>query len=154
LIRLQHRPIAETHTPADSTVGPPKLWCYDVCYEPPADETAEKNWTTVYCFTETEFLPQDYELMSWFTSTNPRSFFTRFVTCTKMVMGEDGDEERGIVGNITLFKDAVRETIGAKRTVIKDCKTEDERVQALAEIFGVHLTQEERDGIPNDRRLA
>lgn len=155
IIRLQHRPIAETHTPADSTVGPPKLWCYDVCYEPPADGSGiEKTWTPVYCFTETEFLPQDYELMSWFTSTNPSSFFTRFVTCTKMVMGDDGDEATGIVGNVTLFKDAVRETIGAKRNVIMDCKTEEERVRVLAEVFGVHLTQDEKDGIPDDKRLA
>ncbi|KAL8389031.1 hypothetical protein RB595_008845 [Gaeumannomyces hyphopodioides] len=148
LIRLQHRPIAETYTPADSSVGPPKLWCYDVCYEPV--EGAEKSWVPVYCFTETEFLPQDFEAMSWFTSTNPRSFFTRYVTCTKMVMGED---KKGIVGNVTLFKDAVRETIGARRKVIKECKTEEERVQALKDIFGVDLTPEEKQGIPADRRL-
>ena len=150
LIRVQLRPIPESyarHSP--NSTGPPRMWCLDVCYNP-ADE-AKKEWLPVYCFTETEFLPQDYEVMSWFTSTNPRSWFTRYVTCTKMLMDEDKEV---IVGNVTLFQDTVRETIGANTKVIKECKTEDERLQALAEIFDVHLTDGEKKGIPNDRKLA
>lgn len=148
-IRVQLRSIVESYaTKSANSTGPPKLWCFDVCYNPADD--AKNEWVPVYCFTEMEFLPQDYETMSWFTSTNPRSFFTRYVTCTKMLM----DEDRGvIVGNVTLFMDTVRETIGANRKVIKECKTEDERLQALAEIFSVHLTDEEKKAIPDDRRL-
>ncbi|BCS02207.1 arylamine N-acetyltransferase family protein [Aspergillus luchuensis] len=149
-IRVQLRSIAESYaTKSGNSAGPPKLWCFDVCYNP-ADDT-KKDWVPVYCFTETEFLPQDYEVMSWFTSTNPRSFFTRYVTCTKMLMDKDREV---IIGNITLFKGTVRETIGANRKVIKECKTEDERLQALAEIFNVYLTDEEKKAIPDDRVLA
>lgn len=147
LVRLQHRPIPESY--GANGVGP-AMWCYDVCNSPTKDG-GEHQWTPVYCFTETEFLPQDYEVMSWFTSTNPRSFFTRYPTCTLMLQ----DEDRGVlVGNLTLFVDAVRETIGADRKLLKECKTEDERVQALADVFDVHLTGEEKAGMPADRRLA
>lgn len=150
LLRLQLRSIAESYaTKFVYSTGQPKMWCFDVCYNPVED--AKMEWVPVYCFTETEFLPQDYEVMSWFTSTNPRSFFTRYVTCTKMLMDEDGEK---IVGNITLFKETVRETIGANRKVIKQCETENERLQALAEIFNVHLTDEEKKSIPDDRKLA
>ncbi|CZS94792.1 related to arylamine N-acetyltransferase [Rhynchosporium agropyri] len=150
LIRLQLRPLSETYAASyANSPGPPKLWCLDVCYDP--GEGDEKDWTPVYCFTETEFLPQDYEMMSWFTSTNPRSFFTKYIICTKLLMDE---EKEVIVGNITLFKDTVRETIGAEKKVIKECKTEEERVNALAEIFNVHLTEEQKDGIPDERRLG
>ncbi|PIG85357.1 N-hydroxyarylamine O-acetyltransferase [Aspergillus arachidicola] len=150
LIRLQLRSIPESYaTRSANSTGPPKMWCYDICYNPGDD--AEKEWLPVYCFTETEFLPQDYEVMSWFTSTNPRSFFTRYVTCTKMLMDEDKEM---IVGNVTLFKDTVRKAIGANREVIKECKTEDERLLALAEIFNVHLTDEEKRGISEDQMLA
>lgn len=123
-IRVQLRSIPESYatTITDGT-GPPKMWCFDVCYNP--DDDAKNKWLPVYCFAETEFLPQDYEVMSWFTSTNPKSFFTRYVTCTKMLMDEDKEV---IVGNLTLFKDTVRETIGANRKVVKECKTEDERL--------------------------
>ncbi|KAL2069514.1 hypothetical protein VTL71DRAFT_14193 [Oculimacula yallundae] len=146
LIRLQLRSIAETYA---TSTDPPKLWCFDVCYDPSAGDG--KEWTPVYCFTETEFLPQDYEMMSWYTSTHPSSFFTKSVTCTKLLMDE---EKEVIVGNITLFEATVRETIGAEKRVIKECETEEERLQVLAEIFDVHLTDEQKQGIPADRKLA
>ena len=63
-IRLQFRAIAESYGDHSN-----KLWCYDVCYHP--NESGESVWVPVYCFTETEFLPQDYEIMLWFTSTQP-----------------------------------------------------------------------------------
>ena len=149
-IRVQSRYIAESYaTKSGNSPGPPKLWCFDVCYNPAED--AKKEWVPVYRFTETEFLPQDYEVMSWFTSTNPRSFFTRYVTCTKMLMDEDREV---IVGNITLFQGTVRETIGTNRKVVKECKREYEGFQALAEIFDVYLTDEEKRAIPDDRVLA
>ncbi|KAM0260328.1 hypothetical protein ACHAPA_010304 [Fusarium lateritium] len=146
-IRLQFRAIAESHASNPSTGT--KLWCYDVCYNP--SEDGEDEWTPVYAFTETEFLPQDYEVMSWFTSTNPRSFFTRYVTCTKMIMDE---EKEVIIGNKTLFEGTVRETVGNDRKVVRECKTEEERIQALVEIFDVNLTHEEKNGLPHDKRLG
>ncbi|KIL88218.1 transcription factor [Fusarium avenaceum] len=145
-IRLQSRAIAESQSGNPRTAT--KLWCYDVCYNPGQDGT--DKWTPVYAFTETEFLPQDYEVMSWFTSTNPRSFFTRYVTCTKMIMDE---EKEVIIGNNTLFVDTIRETIGDDRKVLRECKTEAERIQALEEIFDVRLTEDEKNGLPQDKRL-
>lgn len=143
-IRLQSRAIAESYGYHSN-----ELWCFDVCYSPGAEEG--DVWTPVYCFTETEFLPQDYEMMSWFTSTHKRSFFTKHVTSTKMVMGEAG---KNIVGNVTLFEDTFRETIGANKKVVRQCKTEEERVEALKEFFDIELSEEEKEGIPADRRLA
>jgi arylamine N-acetyltransferase len=146
-IRLQLRAIAETY--ASEAALAPKMWCYDVCYGPVSND--ESVWTPTYCFTETEFLPQDYEVMSWFTSTHESSFFTKSVMCTKMIM----DEEKGfIVGNRTLFGDSVQETIGAEKMMLKECKTEVERVQALEELFDVVLTGEERDAVLSEVRLG
>lgn len=146
-IRLQVRSIAESY--ARNPSNAPKMWCYDVCYDPTGG--ADDKWVPVYCFTETEFLPQDYETMSWFTSTHPSSFFTRYVTCTKMIMDEA--KER-IVGNNTLFVGTVRESVGSSRKVVRECTTEDERVQVLKEIFDVSLTEEERNGISKDLKLG
>jgi arylamine N-acetyltransferase len=142
-IRLQLRPIAESYAKKSS----PRLWCYDVCYDPAGKP--DDKWIPTYCFTETEFLPQDYETMSWFTSTHPSSFFTRYVTCTKMIM----DEEK-IIGNNTLFVGTIRETIGSSRKVVRECTSEDERVQALKEIFDVTLTEEEKNSISKDLKLG
>ncbi|KAJ5481105.1 hypothetical protein N7539_006999 [Penicillium diatomitis] len=149
-IRIQHRPIAETYT-SRSGKGPepPKLWCYDICYKP--DDEAGKKWLPVYCFTETEFLPQDYEVMSWYTSKHPRSFFTKEIMCTKMIMDEGLEV---IVGNLTLFNHTLTKAIGAERTMVKECKTEEDRLQVLEEMMQVHLTDEEKNSISDDQKLG
>jgi arylamine N-acetyltransferase len=149
-IRLQLRSIAESYARlSGSSSGSPKMWCYDLCYEPVG--SAEDKWVPVYCFTETEFLPQDYQMMSFWTSTNLTSFFTRNVTCTKMIMDEAKEK---IVGNITLFGDTIRESIGSDRRVVKECTTEDDRVQVLSELFNITLTDHEKNGISADLRLG
>ncbi len=148
-IRLQLRPIAESYATASNDSEPPKLWCYDVCLKPEAE--GGKKWTPHYCFTETEFLPQDYEMMSWYTSTNKKSFFTYSVVCMKMLL--DNDQEK-IVGNITLFNNSVTKNIGAEREVLRYLKTEQERIDALRDYLGVELTEEEKTGIAPDFRLS
>ena len=144
-IRLQKRAISESYGGANA----PKLWCYDVCYDP--SHGADNKWIPTYCFTENEFLPQDYEVMSWFTSTHGRSFFTRYVTATRMIMDADGEK---IVGSVTLFKEAIREQTGSERKLIRECKTEDERIESLKETFGIELTEEERESISPSSRLG
>ncbi|KAH6615146.1 arylamine N-acetyltransferase 1 [Boeremia exigua] len=143
-IRLQFRAIAESYGDHSN-----KLWCYDVCHDPAGDE--EDVWVPTYCFTETEFLPQDYEIMSWYTSTNGKSFFTKYVTSTTMIMDEAKEK---IVGNTTLFKDTIRKAVGGSREVMKECTTEDERVDALKDFFDIDLTDEQRQGISGDVKLG
>ncbi|KAH0042268.1 cysteine proteinase, partial [Aureobasidium melanogenum] len=145
-IRIQHRAISESYA---GEAEAPKLWCYDVCHDPTHGE--QNTWTPTYCFTEMEFLPQDYEVMSWFTSTHANSFFTRYMTATRMIMDA---EQENIVGSITLFKDTIREQRGSERKLVEECKTEIERVQALKDIFGIELTGDEREALSADFRLA
>jgi arylamine N-acetyltransferase len=143
-IRLQLRAIAESYGDHSN-----KLWCYDVCHNP-SDDRGEV-WIPSYCFTETEFLPQDYQMMSWFTSTHPSSFFTRSVNSMRMVMD---DAQEKIIGNIMLFEARITKSIGADRETVKECATEEERVDALKQIFDIDLTEEERLGLPAVRRLG
>ena len=147
-IRLQLRPIPESHASATNGVEPPKLWCYDVCMKPGADDG--DKWIPHYCFTETEFLPQDYEMMSWFTSTNKKCFFTYSVVCMKMLLDDSGEN---IIGNITLFNDGVTKNIGADREVVRELKTEQDRIDALKELFDVDFTEEEKAGITLELKL-
>jgi arylamine N-acetyltransferase len=145
-IRIQHRAITESYA---SDADAPKMWCFDVCHDPARG--TDNKWIPTYCFTETEFLPQDYEVMSWYTSTHSNSFFTRNVTATKMIM--DAEQEK-IVGSVTLFGDTIRESLGAERKIVRECRTESERVELLEEIYGIKLSKEERDGLASELRLA
>lgn len=140
-LRLQYRPIPEHGSLHDADAQ--RLWCYDVCHHPNPTSPAEETWIPTYCFTDTEFLPQDYEMMSWFTSTNPASVFTYSVLVTKMVMDEAGEK---IVGDVTLFGKDVRRTVGGKRELVKGAMGWEERFEVLREVFGVELTEEERGG--------
>ena len=148
-IRLQLRPIAESHASPTNGVNPPKLWCYDVCLKPGKDGEEDK-WIPYYCFTETEFLPQDYEMMSWFTSTNKKCFFTYTVVVMKMLLDEAGEK---IIGNITLVNDGVMKNVGADREQLRTLKTEQDRIEALKEFFGIELTEEEKKEITPDLKL-
>ena len=147
-IRLQYKPIPEHSQEEEEDMQ--KMWCFDVCYAPTGDNSADK-WIPTYCFTMTEFLPQDYEMMSWFTSTNVRCFFSRSILCTRMIMDEDKEE---IIGDVSLFNDAIRRTVGGKREVVKTLTTEKERVAALKEFFGISLTAEQEAGISSEVSLG
>lgn len=59
-----------------------------------------------------------------------------------------------IIGNVTLFESGVKESIGTERKAVKDCKTENERIEILRELFDINFSEEERNGIPPDRRLG
>ena len=148
-IRLQKRPILESYANPSNGVNPPEMWCYDVCLKPPKDGE-EKKWIPHYCFTETEFLPQDYEMMSWFTSTNKKCFFTYTVVVMRFVSDETGEK---IIGNITLVNDGVTKNIGAEREHLRELKTEQDRIDALKEFFEIELTEEEKKSITPELKI-
>lgn len=89
-------------------------------------------------------------MMSWFTSTHPQSFFTYSLVCTKMLLDEAGEK---VVGDVTLYNDVVRKNVGAERETLRELKTEEERVVALRDVFGVELTEEEKEGLNGELRL-
>ena len=63
-------------------------------------------------------------------------------------------EQEKIVGSVTLIKETIRKSVRAERKAIKECTTEDERVESLREIFGIELSKEEVDGIAPKLKLA
>lgn len=61
------------------------MWVYEVKHE------EDGEWQPNYAFTETEFLPQDFEMMNFYTSKSPRIFFTfKIVMVRYLLEGDDG----------------------------------------------------------------
>ena len=112
-----------------------KLWIYQRRYSP------EDEWTSMYCFSEVEFLPQDYEMMSFWTSKSRKSWFTYRIAMVKMIM-----ENETVIGTLSLNGGEVKRRIRGS-TEIWICKTEGERVEALKTWFKIELTEDERKGI-------
>ena len=120
----------------DNTRSDKQLWCYQF------RRSQDSPWIPGYSFTEVEFLPQDYVMMSFFTSNSRTSWFTYRVVCVKHLM-ENGE----IIGEVTLFEREVKRRIKGKTEVLAKLSSEDERVEALRKYLGVKLTQAEILGI-------
>jgi len=94
-------------------------------------------------------MPADFNVMSWFTSTYPKQFqtFTPLVTLFLRRPNADvpGDEE--IYGKRMMVNGTIKENLGGRTAVLKDCQTEEERVEALRNLLSITLTEEERVGI-------
>ena len=102
----------------------------------------DAEWIPQYCFTETEFLPQDYEIMNFWTSQSRTSFFTYRVVVVKMIM-----EGKKVVGTVTLSGEEIKRRIRGESEMLRICKSEEERAEALDRWFGIRLTADERRGI-------
>ena len=113
-----------------------RLWIYQTRY------AKEHAWSPVYCFTELEFLPQDYKILNYYTSTSRNSWFTQAVVVVKMIRGE-----KEIVGNLNMKDGMVKRRIKGESEIIVDCKSEVERIEALDRHFGIKLEADEVEGI-------
>jgi arylamine N-acetyltransferase len=103
---------------------------------------ADREWNTFYCFQETPFLHQDFDIMNYYTSTSPSSFQTSTILIVRFLREKDR-----IVGKVMLVNGTVKQNFGGRTEVVKVCHTEEERISALKEHFEIKLTEEERGSI-------
>jgi arylamine N-acetyltransferase len=129
------------HEPLEQLYTDQKFWIYQY------RNGIDKEWNSFYAFTEQEFLFQDFDVMSWFTSTNGSvSFQTSTVLIVKFL--RDGDEVGSrIRGKVMLVNGLVKRNLGGRTELLKSCETEEERLDALESVFGITLTEEEKGGI-------
>ena len=121
-----------------------KLWIYQY------RNSRDKPWNSFYAFSDqVEFLWPDYNIMNWYTGSSPESFQTFTVLVVKFLRRpnlERPDEDE-IYGKRMLVNGTVKENVGGKTRVVQECKTEEERVEALKHWFAIELTDEERKSI-------
>lgn len=114
-----------------------RLWVYEHRIDGSSD------FQIMYSFSELEFLPSDYAIMNYFTSTSPKTFFTRVVVGEKKLLGENGE----LIGSVILGNNDIKWRLRGKTEKEIKFESEDDRVRALAEHFGIRLSESERDGI-------
>ncbi|KAL1959312.1 hypothetical protein VTO42DRAFT_2499 [Malbranchea cinnamomea] len=105
---------------------------------------AEDAWKPGYLFSELEFLREDYEIMNFWTSQNRRSHFTRGFLVSRFLLNETKDD---IVGCVMLLKNVIKQNSNGEVQVLLTLKTDEERVDALARLFSIHLLPMEIRGI-------
>lgn len=104
--------------------------------------TDDSDWETKYCFSELEFLPQDYNVMNYYTSTNPRSIFSKTIMVETKIL-----RDNELVGNQILLGNNLKWRVHGQKEKEIVLNSEAERLQALEEHWGIKLGQPERDGI-------
>jgi arylamine N-acetyltransferase len=138
--RLVRRSIAENVTDQ-------KLWVLETC------DSHSRTWQPGYCFSEMEFLPQDFRTFNFRTMRDSTSWFTTTLVLTKVLLSEEpngngGESERDAIGTLTLFGDTLKRRVdGGESEELVICKSEVERVEVLQKWFDVVLSAEERVGI-------
>jgi arylamine N-acetyltransferase len=116
------------------------LWIYQYRNVP------EQEWNSFYCFPELEFLPYDFEIMNYYTSTNMGeiNFQTKTVLVIRFLRDKlEGSEEQGIVGKVMLVNGTLKRNDGGKTRAILVCKNESERLDVLKKHLSIELTEEE-----------
>lgn len=96
-------------------------------------DIGSEQWTTNYCFTETEFLPDDYEIINYYTYLSSKSWFTQVIVLSKFTQLE---EQGPLVASLVMLDGEVKRRIGIKdEGTIETCGTESERLAALRKLF-------------------
>ena len=113
-----------------------KLWIFQHRSDP------QSPWLPMYCFTELEFLPQDFDVMNFKTSQSRASWFTYRIVVIKMIL-----EEGRIVGTLMLVGEDLKKRVKGKTEHLGRCSSEEERVDVLEKWFGIRLGEDERAAI-------
>ncbi|KAJ5935123.1 hypothetical protein N7466_004670 [Penicillium verhagenii] len=115
-----------------------KVWIYQTRYNPTSD------WVPNFCFSDVEFLPQDFEMMNVNVSTSRTSWFTQAVVCVLMIMDQS---EENIIGQYVMLGKELKKRVHGESKILQVLQNEDDRVKALAKYFGISLRQNEIQGI-------
>ena len=115
-----------------------KPWIYQT------RKNADSPWVPNFCFSEVEFLPQDFGVMNFSVSQNPTSFFVQNFVCMRMIPDTTGKE---IIGQCIMSGKEVKQRIKGQTEVLQVLQTEDDRVKALSKYFDMHLRKNEVEGI-------
>jgi len=107
-------------------------------------EKPGETWIPGYCFSEVEFLPNDFEVMNFFVCHSPTSWFRWHVVALVFLWDEACKD---IEGTMTIMGDEVKERRRGVSKLVKKLNNEDERVQALREYLGIELTDVQKRGI-------
>lgn len=119
---------------------PQKYWIYQYRNKP------SDAWNAFYCFTEDEYLIGDYDVINWYTSQG-KTFQRVLMLIIKFIRDESKLGEASIKGKVMLVNNVVKRNMGGRTEVVQECRSEEERIEALKRWFGITLVDEERDGI-------
>ncbi|KAF7350164.1 Arylamine n-acetyltransferase 1 [Mycena venus] len=120
------------------------------------DPTQPKTTRVMYSFIEDEFFDADYKAFNYSVIGLTHGLLWENVVCAKFFWMSD-DEVREVddtvdpatltplnryMGRLAMTGDKLRRHVGARTTILRVMKTEEERAEALREFFGINIPQQ------------
>ncbi|PHH67438.1 hypothetical protein CDD81_50 [Ophiocordyceps australis] len=134
-IRIEYRPI--THPEYTSNLP---VWILMTRQ----NDAPETPWVDVLSFSDAELMPADLQMMNYFVSTHPASYFAQTVLAMRGILGQNGEVE----GMVVLHKDVVRRSMHATEAeTLAKLVTEEQRIAALEKYFDIKLSPVEQRSI-------
>lgn len=138
-----------------------KVWFYEYRNRP------EDEWNRYFAFGDREASSWDLECANYWVSSHPESFQRKQILVVKFLRDSGNDTgKKGLIeaagksdsgnveipevelgGKIMLADGVVKRNLGGKTDIVKICRTEEERLQALREHFEITLSEDEQQGI-------
>ncbi|KAJ5635774.1 uncharacterized protein N7484_009087 [Penicillium longicatenatum] len=115
-----------------------KVWIYQTRYNPTS------VWVPNICFSDVEFLPQDFAMINFSVSQKRTSWFGQVFVCMRMIMDQS---EAQIIGQYVMSGKEVKKRVLGQTEILQVLHNEEDRVKALAKYFGMSLRQSEIQGI-------
>ncbi|VUC27353.1 unnamed protein product [Clonostachys rosea] len=135
-----------------------KVWIFEL------RQTDESEWVPCYCFTDMEFLPEDFAVMNHWPQKDPRSIFVQKLLCVRFTsegqtfpnLDEALSKEpwsnaattgQKVNGTLILVGDNFKWRVDGVKVFEKQLSSEEERIMVLERYFGMRLTESEKEAI-------
>ncbi|KAN0069250.1 hypothetical protein V8E54_012879 [Elaphomyces granulatus] len=102
-------------------------------------ESENYPWMDVYCLMETEWLPSDFHILTMGIGVTGIGWFFKGVACFRIILEEDIP-----VGYLLIWQDELRQLYKGQTQVLQKFYNENDRVTALAEEFGILLSEDDQ----------
>ncbi|KAF9269729.1 cysteine proteinase [Marasmius fiardii PR-910] len=133
----------------DSCLDDPTQWVWKLeCLHTKENEPEdESRWRWLYAFDETERFAQDMVCSShWVATYGTGTIFAHNVLCIKQYWYDEDQLKKPIadrwIGSMSLLGGVVRRHLGPRSEVVKELKSEEERIEAIKEFFEVDVGKE------------
>ncbi|KAI1086409.1 hypothetical protein F5B19DRAFT_161403 [Rostrohypoxylon terebratum] len=150
MVRLVYEPLPQAMDQSQ------KVWVYQQRISP------EAEWVPWFCFVDIEFLPEDINVLNYYTWRSPTSWFTQKVIVSRFTTNLERDSEEelnqkwgwksqyktvdeGMIdGQLTIFHDSLKWRRDGKVTLDVKLESEEQRIRAIWKYFGIDLEEEDR----------
>ena len=123
LVHISREQISETATHVQDEL----MWVYSFKY------LDEMPWIPGYCFSELECLSGDQEVMNFYTSQHPESWFRRNVVVSRVLFGDTGRA----IGDLTLFNGRVKERRFGRSHLLCEAQGREDIPSVLHKYFNI-----------------